>query len=82
MFVWIKLKNVRDSSALVKEKLLARKVALIPGFVFEVVEGKKSSYCRASYSFATEDTVDEVVCFLHQVYFLYWSDCKLLSANH
>lgn len=60
MFVWIKLNGISDTTALIQNKALEKKILLIPGSVFEVEEGKPSSYCRAAYSFATEDVMDEV----------------------
>ena len=61
MFVWIKLNGVNDTSTLIEERALEKKVLLIPGSVFEVEEGKQSCYCRASYSFASEEVMDEVL---------------------
>ena len=60
MFVWIKLNGIDDTTALIQKRALDKKILLIPGSVFEVEDGKLSSYCRASYSFATEEVMDEV----------------------
>jgi len=60
MFVWIKLKGISDTTELIQKRALEKKVLLLPGSVFEVVEGTVSPYCRASYSFASKESMDEV----------------------
>ena len=60
MFVWMKLKGIEDTTALIKKKALEKKVLLLPGSAFNVEDGKPSSYCRAAYSFASVEVMDEV----------------------
>nr|XP_002125496.1 kynurenine/alpha-aminoadipate aminotransferase, mitochondrial-like [Ciona intestinalis] len=59
MFLWIKLIGVDDTTLLIKKKALEKKVLLLPGSAFGVVEGTSSSFCRVSYSFATDEEMDE-----------------------
>ncbi|XP_076808458.1 kynurenine/alpha-aminoadipate aminotransferase, mitochondrial-like [Clavelina lepadiformis] len=59
MFVWMKLKGIEDTTALIKKKALEKKVLLLPGSAFNVEDGKPSSYCRAAYSFASVEVMDE-----------------------
>ncbi|RKO84666.1 pyridoxal phosphate-dependent transferase [Blyttiomyces helicus] len=60
MFVWLKLNGISDSSRLVREKAMEKKVLLVPGFEF-FPNQKTTSYVRASYSTATAEEMDEAV---------------------
>ncbi|KAJ3414664.1 hypothetical protein HDV05_006199 [Chytridiales sp. JEL 0842] len=57
MFVWIKLLGITDSSNLIKEKAVEKKVLLVPGFEF-FPNPRTTSYVRASFSTATEEEID------------------------
>nr|CAB3219594.1 kynurenine/alpha-aminoadipate aminotransferase, mitochondrial-like [Phallusia mammillata] len=59
MFLWMKLIGIEDTTKLIQEKAMEKKVLLLPGSVFNVEEGKASSYCRVSFSFASDEKMDE-----------------------
>ncbi|KAI9209309.1 pyridoxal phosphate-dependent transferase [Polychytrium aggregatum] len=57
MFVWIKLLGIDDSSSLIQEKAMEKKVVLVPGFEF-FANPTKTPYVRAAYSIASESDID------------------------
>ncbi|KAJ3316803.1 hypothetical protein HDU76_001541 [Blyttiomyces sp. JEL0837] len=57
MFVWMKLNGTDDSSALVKNKAVEKKVLLVPGFEF-FPNPRTTSYVRSSFSTATPQEMD------------------------
>uniref|UniRef100_H2ZC30 Aminotransferase class I/classII large domain-containing protein n=1 Tax=Ciona savignyi TaxID=51511 RepID=H2ZC30_CIOSA len=59
MFLWMKLTGVDDTTSLIKKRALEKKVLLLPGSAFDVIRGSKSQFCRISYSFATNEEMDE-----------------------
>lgn len=63
MFLWIQLLQCEDTSKLIKERALEKKVILLPGVEFLAMSGEsgKSSFVRASYSTATEQQFDEAM---------------------
>ena len=60
MFFWIKLKNTDDTFNLVTRRCIEKEIILLPGGVFDVIEGGDSSYIRASFSVASEQDMDIV----------------------
>jgi len=58
MFFWIKLKNTDDTFNLVARRCIEKEIILLPGGVFDVIEGGDSSYIRASFSVASEQDMD------------------------
>jgi len=59
LFLWLKLKGITDTSALIEEKARQANVLLCPGNYFAVNEGKPNPYCRAAFSLATPDEMNE-----------------------
>jgi len=59
LFLWIKLNGIEDTSALIEEKARNANVLLCPGSYFAVVDGLPSSYCRAAFSLASEEDMNE-----------------------
>ncbi|KAJ3201060.1 hypothetical protein HDU82_008395 [Entophlyctis luteolus] len=57
MFVWIKLLGIADSSSLIKQKAVEKKVLLVPGFEF-FPNSTTTSYVRASFSTASFEEID------------------------
>ncbi|KAI9098215.1 pyridoxal phosphate-dependent transferase [Phlyctochytrium arcticum] len=66
MFVWLKLLGISDSSDLIKQKAMAAKVLLVPGFEF-FPNPQTTPYVRASYSTASEEEIEEAVKRLAQL---------------
>jgi kynurenine/2-aminoadipate aminotransferase len=60
MFVWIDLKDVKDTFELINKKALEEKVILVPGVEF-LPNPRDSSHVRASFSFAEEEDIDIAV---------------------
>ena len=61
MFVWIKIKNIKDSAKLINEKGVKEKIILVPGESFLIDNTKKSNFVRASYSSPKLDDFDEAL---------------------
>lgn len=59
MFLWIKLLGVRDSRKMMEGKALEKMVMLAPGCYFMCDESKPTPYLRASFSWASEEEMDE-----------------------
>ncbi|TPX59416.1 hypothetical protein SpCBS45565_g07746 [Spizellomyces sp. 'palustris'] len=60
MFVWLKLLGITDSSELIKQKAMEKKVLLVPGFEF-FPNPTTTPYVRASYSIAEAEDMDEAL---------------------
>lgn len=59
MFFWIKLKDVKDTSEFIQNKAREEEVLLLPGKAFQVSAGETSSFCRAAYSIASKEEIEE-----------------------
>ncbi|KAK3925384.1 Kynurenine/alpha-aminoadipate aminotransferase, mitochondrial [Frankliniella fusca] len=59
MFLWIKVNNVKDTSAMVLSRGLDKKILLVPGRFFHTDTQKGSPYIRASFSVSSPDEIDE-----------------------
>lgn len=59
MFLWLKLKGIKDTKKLIEEKALAKQVLLVPGCAFMPDPEAPCSYVRASYSLASEEQIDQ-----------------------
>ncbi|KAJ3145662.1 hypothetical protein HK101_002413 [Irineochytrium annulatum] len=66
MFVWFKLVGIRDSSSLITEKAIERKVILVPGFEF-FPNPRTTPYVRASFSTASPEEIDTALQRLAEV---------------
>ncbi|KAJ3076460.1 hypothetical protein HDU98_002904 [Podochytrium sp. JEL0797] len=66
MFVWIKLLGVTDSSSLIKNKAMEKKVLMVPGFEF-FPNPKTTPYVRASFSIATTEQIDTALSRLAEI---------------
>ncbi|TRZ03928.1 hypothetical protein DNTS_000274 [Danionella cerebrum] len=60
MFLWIKLKGVKDTNKLIMEKALEKEVLLVPGGVFNINSSDPCPYVRAAFSLSTPEQIDEV----------------------
>ncbi|KAI4886304.1 hypothetical protein NFI96_016721, partial [Prochilodus magdalenae] len=60
MFLWIKLKGVKDTQKLIMEKALEKEVLLVPGGVFNIDSSEPCPYVRAAFSLSTPQQIDEV----------------------
>ncbi|XP_060795799.1 kynurenine/alpha-aminoadipate aminotransferase, mitochondrial isoform X1 [Neoarius graeffei] len=58
MFLWIKLKGIKDTQTLIMEKALEKEVLLVPGRGFNI-HSSESSYVRAAFSLSTPKQIDE-----------------------
>ncbi|KAI9218132.1 pyridoxal phosphate-dependent transferase [Blastocladiella britannica] len=58
MFLWIKIKGVTDTRALINAHAMQKKVLLLPGVEF-LPNGGDCAYVRATYSTATDEEMDE-----------------------
>uniref|UniRef100_A0A8C3S756 Aminotransferase class I/classII large domain-containing protein n=1 Tax=Chelydra serpentina TaxID=8475 RepID=A0A8C3S756_CHESE len=59
IFLWIKIKGISDTYQMIVENALDRGVSLIPGQSFSIDSSAPTPYCRASYSFASPDQMDQ-----------------------
>ncbi|XP_065150424.1 kynurenine/alpha-aminoadipate aminotransferase, mitochondrial [Paramisgurnus dabryanus] len=59
MFLWIKLKGIKDTQQLIMERALEKEVLLVPGGVFNINSSDPSSYVRAAFSLSTPQQIDE-----------------------
>ncbi|GMH47540.1 hypothetical protein TL16_g00087, partial [Triparma laevis f. inornata] len=62
MFLWMRLKGVKDSNDLIMDKAVEKKVLMVPGASFIPTNGDEhpsSSFVRASYSTASVEEMDE-----------------------
>jgi kynurenine/2-aminoadipate aminotransferase len=59
MFLWIRLLEVKDTRRMIVEKGLEKMVMLTPGCYFMCDESKETSYLRASFSWASEEQMNE-----------------------
>ncbi|KAF4088961.1 hypothetical protein AMELA_G00060670 [Ameiurus melas] len=59
MFLWIKLKGVKDTQKLIMEKALEKEVLLVPGGVFQIHSSEACPYVRAAFSLSTPQQIDE-----------------------
>eukprot|EP00299_Pterocystis_sp_00344_P016788 c841_g1_i1.p1 GENE.c841_g1_i1~~c841_g1_i1.p1 ORF type:complete len:439 (+),score=98.77 c841_g1_i1:115-1317(+) len=67
MFLWINCKNITDTRAMIKQKAVERKVLFVPGTSFSVDPNAPSSYVRAAFSMASEDSMEEAIRRLGQL---------------
>ncbi|KAL7875705.1 hypothetical protein AOLI_G00106680 [Acnodon oligacanthus] len=59
MFLWIKLKGIKDTQQLIMEKALEKEVLLVPGGVFNIHSSEPCPYVRAAFSLSTPQQIDE-----------------------
>ncbi|GAA6090075.1 kynurenine/alpha-aminoadipate aminotransferase, mitochondrial isoform X1 [Tachysurus ichikawai] len=59
MFLWIKLKGIKDTQKLIMEKALEKEVLLVPGGVFNIHSSEPCPYVRAAFSLSTPQQIDE-----------------------
>ncbi|XP_076828138.1 kynurenine/alpha-aminoadipate aminotransferase, mitochondrial [Brachyhypopomus gauderio] len=59
MFLWIKLKGIKDTQKLIMEKALKKEVLLVPGGVFNICSSEPCPYVRAAFSLSTPQQIDE-----------------------
>ncbi|XP_066536619.1 kynurenine/alpha-aminoadipate aminotransferase, mitochondrial isoform X2 [Hoplias malabaricus] len=59
MFLWIKLKGIKDTQQLIMEKALKKEVLLVPGGVFNIHSSEPCPYVRAAFSLSTPQQIDE-----------------------
>ncbi|KAL1271951.1 hypothetical protein QQF64_030967 [Cirrhinus molitorella] len=59
MFLWIKLKGIKDTQQLIMEKALEKEVLLVPGGVFNINSSDSCPYVRAAFSLSTPQQIDE-----------------------
>ena len=57
MFVWMKLLGIEDSSDLIRNKAVEKKLLLVPGVEF-FPNPRVTSYVRASFSTASENDIN------------------------
>lgn len=60
MFVWLKLIGIEDSTALINQRAVAKRVLFVPGYEF-MPNLRPTPYVRASYSTATVAEIDEAL---------------------
>uniref|UniRef100_A0A671MWJ1 Aminotransferase class I/classII large domain-containing protein n=1 Tax=Sinocyclocheilus anshuiensis TaxID=1608454 RepID=A0A671MWJ1_9TELE len=60
MFLWIKLKGIKDTQQLIMERALEKEVLLVPGGVFNINSSDPCPYVRAAFSLSTPQQIDEV----------------------
>lgn len=61
MFIWMELKNVRDTNALIMKEAREKKVLMVPGTPFLPVENTPSKCVRAAFSVASPADMDEAI---------------------
>lgn len=59
MFLWVKVKGVKDTQKLIMEKALEKEVLLVPGGVFNINSSDPCPYVRAAFSLSTPQQIDE-----------------------
>lgn len=59
MFLWIKLKGIKDTQQLIMEKALEKEVLLVPGGVFNIHSSEPCPYVRAAFSLSSPQQIDE-----------------------
>ncbi|KAK7171110.1 hypothetical protein R3I94_001122 [Phoxinus phoxinus] len=59
MFLWIKLKDIKDTQRLIMERALEKEVLLVPGGVFNIISSDPCPYVRAAFSLSTPQQIDE-----------------------
>uniref|UniRef100_A0A8C1EGE6 Aminoadipate aminotransferase n=1 Tax=Cyprinus carpio carpio TaxID=630221 RepID=A0A8C1EGE6_CYPCA len=59
MFLWIKLKGIKDTQQLIMKKALEKEVLLVPGGVFNINSSDPCPYVRAAFSLSTPQQIDE-----------------------
>uniref|UniRef100_A0A673ND35 Kynurenine/alpha-aminoadipate aminotransferase, mitochondrial n=1 Tax=Sinocyclocheilus rhinocerous TaxID=307959 RepID=A0A673ND35_9TELE len=59
MFLWIKLKGIKDTQQLIMERALEKEVLLVPGGVFHINSSDPCPYVRAAFSLSTPQQIDE-----------------------
>ena len=57
MFVWMKLRDIEDSSSLILKEAVSKKVLLVPGASF-FPNNPRTSYVRAAFSVASEEQIN------------------------
>lgn len=59
MFLWIKLKGIKDTKTLIEVKAQKKEVLLVPGYTFLPDPNEPSPYVRASFSLASAEQMDK-----------------------
>ncbi|XP_052760956.1 kynurenine/alpha-aminoadipate aminotransferase, mitochondrial-like [Mya arenaria] len=59
MFLWLKFKRLTDSSPLIMERLLNRKLLIVAGSEFSKENGVQSPYARIAFSLASDEQMEK-----------------------
>ena len=60
MFLWLKVKEIKDTYKMISEGAAKKHVVLVPGSAFMTDSSKPSPYLRASFSIAPPHLIDKV----------------------
>lgn len=60
MFLWLKVRGMKDTRRMVSEGGVAHGVIMVPGNCFMVDEAAPCPYIRASYTIPSAQDMDEV----------------------
>ena len=63
MFLWLEFVGLDDSFQLVMERLFKRRVLVVAGGAFNLLENKPCSYARVAYSRASAEEMEKVQSF-------------------
>ncbi|XP_045687772.1 kynurenine/alpha-aminoadipate aminotransferase, mitochondrial [Phyllostomus hastatus] len=58
MFLWIKIKGLKDAKKLIEEKAIKKEILMVPGNAFYIDNSAPSPYFRASFSLASPEQMD------------------------
>ncbi|KAF6091875.1 aminoadipate aminotransferase [Phyllostomus discolor] len=58
MFLWIKIKGIKDAKKLIEEKAIKKQILMVPGNAFYIDNSAPSPYFRASFSLASPEQMD------------------------
>ncbi|XP_078533800.1 kynurenine/alpha-aminoadipate aminotransferase, mitochondrial-like isoform X4 [Lissotriton helveticus] len=59
MFLWIKIKNIKDTENLILEKALKKEVIFAPGNCYTIDKSKPCPYVRAAFSSCSPEQIDQ-----------------------
>eukprot|EP01133_Synstelium_polycarpum_P006534 gene6534-7567_t len=59
MFLWMRLRGIKDTYSLISAKALEKKVVLVPGIAFHPDQLTPSPFVRASFSVASDSAMEE-----------------------
>lgn len=60
MFIWMKVRDIGDTTKLIYEKALNQEVLLLPGSAFFVNQNDPNPFVRVSYSLCTPEQIEIV----------------------